>query len=207
MYSNQLLQRYLDDLASSMPMPAGGTASALSGAVGAALASMVAQLTLGKTGYAEVQPEIDALLQQSERLRTHFQYLMQEDIAVYEKFSACYKLPRTTEAERALRGKAIQAQLVEATLIPLQMVEDAAALVQLCRRVAQIGNARILSDLGVGATLAASAGTAAAWIVRANLHLMQDSELIHILSGRLSKALDVIAETSAQIPAIIGGRA
>lgn len=207
MYNDQLLQRYLDDLASSTPMPAGGSASALSGAMGAALASMVARLTLGKTEYAGVQQEIEELLQQSEQLRVSFQRLMHEDIEAYEKLSAYYKLPRNTDEERTARGKAIQAQLLEATRIPLAMVEAAAELVKLCKRIAQIGNARILSDLGVGATLAASAGTAAAWIVRANVQIMKDSELITILSSRLSDALDVIAESNAQISAIIGERA
>lgn len=207
MYSDQSLQRYLDDLASSVPMPGGGSASALSGAMGAALTSMVARLTLGKPEYTAVQQEIEALVPQSEQLRTHFLSLMQEDIASYQNLSACYKLPRTTDEERAARGKAIQAQLAEATYVPLQMVEAAAALVKLCKRVAQIGNARLLSDLGVGATLAASAGTAAAWIVNANLHVMKDPELVHALRDRLSNALGVIVESSRQIPTIVGERA
>lgn len=207
MYSNQLLQRYVDDLASSMSMPAGGSASAFSGVMGAALVSMVARLTLGKSGYEGVQQEIEELLQQSEHLRARFQYLMQADIEAYEQFSACYKLPRNTDEERMARDQAIQTQLVEATLVPLHMVEGAATLLKLCQRVAQVGNARILSDLGVGATQAACAGTAAAWIVRANLHIMKDTELVYTLNNRLNKALDIITESSTQIPDIIGERA
>ncbi|GAC1391035.1 MAG: cyclodeaminase/cyclohydrolase family protein [Ktedonobacteraceae bacterium] len=206
MYGDQSLQHYLTDLAASIPMPAGGSAAALSGAMGAALVSMVAGLTLGKVGYAQVQQEIEALLQRSEQLRARFQDLMQEDIEAYKKFSACYKLPCDTDEERAARRKAMQAQLVEVTLVPLQMVEIAATLMELCKRVAQIGNVRILSDLAVGATLATSAGTSAAVIVRANVQMMKDSEHIHSLNDRLSRALESIAERSMQIHAIIEER-
>lgn len=207
MYSDQPLQHYLDDLASSTPMPGGGSASALSGAMGAALASMVARLTLGKTEYAGIQQEIESLVPQSEQLRLRFLLLLQEDIAAYQNLSAAYKLPRTTDEERTVRSKAIQTQLLEATHVPLHMVEAAAELTNICKRVAQIGNPRLLSDLGVGATLAASAGNAAAWIVNANLHRMKDPELTHLLSDRLSKALNIIAENSTQIPTIVGQRA
>ncbi|GAC1642322.1 MAG: hypothetical protein NVS4B12_05450 [Ktedonobacteraceae bacterium] len=73
MYINTPLQQYLDDLASSQSTPGGGSASALSGAMGAGLASMVARLTLGKADYADVQQEIESLIQQTEQLRTRFQ--------------------------------------------------------------------------------------------------------------------------------------
>src|SRR2546430_10371113 len=79
MYLDKPLLYYLDELASAKSTPGGGSASALSGAMGAALASMVARLTLGKADYVEVQPEIEALLQETEKLRGRFQELMQED--------------------------------------------------------------------------------------------------------------------------------
>src|SRR5438067_11583477 len=94
MYLEQTLQHYLDDLASAQPTPGGGSAAALSGAMGAALASMVSRLTLGKADYADVQAEIETLVQQTEQLRTRFQQLIQEDIAAYGKLSASFKLPR-----------------------------------------------------------------------------------------------------------------
>src|ERR1700736_6144570 len=112
MYLEQTLQHYLDDLASSQATPGGGSASALTGAMGAALASMVARLTLNKSGYADVQQEIEGLLQQTERLRVRFQQLMQEDIDAYGRLSECFKMPRETDEERAARSAAIQSRLV-----------------------------------------------------------------------------------------------
>ncbi len=101
------LQKYLDELASAQPTPGGGSAAALSGALGAGLACMVARLTLGKSDYAAVQQEIAALVEQTEGLRARFEQLMQEDSAAYGHLSATFKLPRATSEEKAARTQAI----------------------------------------------------------------------------------------------------
>src|SRR6266487_2059967 len=147
MYLDRPLQEYLDELASAQPTPGGGSAAALSGAMGAALASMVARLTLGKANYVDVEPEIAELLQRTEKLRARFQQLMQEDIDAYGKLSASFKLPRSTPAEVKTRSSAIQQRLLEAALVPLETVENAFQLVQPCRRIAEIGNTNVLSDI------------------------------------------------------------
>jgi methenyltetrahydrofolate cyclohydrolase len=206
MYLDRPLHDYLDELASAQPTPGGGSAAALSGAMGAALASMVAHLTLGKAKYADVEPEIEELLQQTEKLRARFQQLMQEDIDAYGKLSTSFKLPRNTPEEVDARDKAIQKQLLEAALVPLEMLESAFQLVQYCCRLAEIGNANVLSDIATGALLASSAGAGAAWMVRANLVAMKDLEMVNILSDRMSVALDGITEYSRRVTTIIGGR-
>ena len=102
MYIDETLHRYLDDLASAQPTPGGGSTAALSGAMGAALASMVCRITIGKETYANVKQEIEELLRKTEYLRSRFQQLMQEDIEAYGHLSASYKLPRTTSEEREI---------------------------------------------------------------------------------------------------------
>jgi methenyltetrahydrofolate cyclohydrolase len=206
MYLEEPLQHYLDDLASSKSTPGGGSASALSGAMGAALASMVARLTQGKAGYANVQQEIDRLLQQTENLRLRFQQLMQEDIEAYNRLSESFKLPRSTDEERETRSATIQARLVDAALVPLEITERAAELVLCCRRIAEIGNVQVLSDIGAGVMLASSAGTGAGWIVRTNLRAMKNLELIEALNDRLSEALEQILANSEHTTVIIGER-
>src|SRR5258708_10902728 len=109
MYLDQPLKIYLDDLASAKPTPGGGSATALSCAMGAALASMVAGLTLGKAEYAGVQQEIDSLVQRVEILHERFQQLIQEDIDDYGRLSARFKMPHDSEAEPAARTSAIHA--------------------------------------------------------------------------------------------------
>jgi len=207
MYLDKPLQNYLDELASAQPTPGGGSAVALSGAMAAGLACMVAQLTLGKADYAAVQQEIEELVQQTETLRVRFQRLMQEDIEAYGRLSATFKLPRTTSEEKATRTKAIQAQLVEAALVPLEVVERTAELVQHLLRIAEIGNAKVLSDIATGTALASGAGTGASWMVLVNLRTMKDLEKVNELSNRLSAALDTIAAYSQQVVNKVGERA
>lgn len=207
MYIEQTLQVYLDDLASSKSAPGGGSAAAVSGAMAAALACMVCQLTLGKEKYADVQDEITELLTQAEEQRQRFQQLMAADIDAYTKLSACFKMARDTEDQRRMRADAIQLCLTEAALVPLEMSERAVLVAQICERVAEIGNVNILSDIAAAAMLAASAGTSAAWMVRINLKSLKDIETVESLSERLSLALDALTSRCQQVTSIVGERA
>lgn len=207
MYIDQTLHLYLDDLASSSSTPGGGSAAAVSGAMAAALVCMVCRLTQGKAKYVDVQEEIATLLQQSEEQRQRFQQLMAEDVAAYGALSASLKLPRATDEERAARTTAIQQGLVEAALVPLEMAERANAVAQICLRVAEIGNAGVISDIAAAAMFAASAGTAAAWMVRVNLQSLKDPEQVATLSQRLSQALDEITSRCQKVTVLVGERA
>lgn len=207
MYIDQTLQTYLDDLASSKSTPGGGSSAAISGAMAAALACMVCRLTLGKEKYADVQEEITTLLNEAEEQRQRFQQLMAEDIAAYGHLSACLKMPRETDEERQARTEAIQKSLVDAALVPLEMSERAAAVAKLCQRIAEIGNAAVISDIAAAAMFAASSGTAAAWMVRVNLKSLKDQKMGELLGGRLSKALDEITSLCQRVTMIVGERA
>jgi formiminotetrahydrofolate cyclodeaminase len=206
MYLEETLQRYLDDLASAQPVPGGGSTAALSGAMGAALASMVCRITMGKPAYVDVQPEIEALLDKTEYLRNRFQQLMQEDIEAYGKLAASYRLPRETDQERTFRSEEIQNQLVEAAGVPLEVVESAAQLITLCQRIAEIGSSNILSDAETAAILASSSGQGAAFMVRINLHSMKNKTLSSELEARLHTALARIVEGLDQVHRVVEGR-
>lgn len=207
MYLNKPLQEYLTDLASAKPTPGGGSAAALSGAMASALACMVARLTLNKAEYTAVHPEIETILQSAEQARERFQQLMQADIDAYGQLSACFKMPRSTDQERATRTQAIQAALIGAALVPLEMAELAAQLVKHCQRIAEIGNKNVLSDIATATALASGAGNGASWMVRTNLHSMKDLQQVESLSGRLSTALNTITTVSEQVVSIVGERA
>ena len=206
MYLDKPLQTYLDDLASAKSTPGGGSTAAMSGAMGSALAGMVSRLTLSKADYAAVHPEIELILAQTEQLRARFQALMQADIDAYGKLSACFKLPRGTAEENAARTQAIQAGLVAAALVPLEMVERAAELVRHCQRIAEIGNKNVLSDIATAAMMASAAGTGAAWMVRINLNSMKDAERVSALNSRLNAGLDAISATGQEVVVIVGGK-
>lgn len=204
---DQPLNVYLDTLASAQPTPGGGSASAISGAMAAALTSMVARLTLGKDEYVGVQAEMERLLQQTEQLRERFEQLMQADIDAYGQLSAGFKLPRSTPEERAARTKAIQEQLVEAAQVPLEMAERAAELMQCCLRIAEIGNKNVLSDVATGAMLATGSANGAAWMVRTNLNAMKDAQRVQSLQARLQAALERTTQLGQRVTEVVGSRA
>ncbi|HLX56727.1 MAG TPA: cyclodeaminase/cyclohydrolase family protein [Ktedonobacteraceae bacterium] len=207
MYIDESIQHYLDDLASAQPTPGGGSASALCGAMGAALASMVCRLTMDKAGYEDVQTEIEHISRQTEQLRARFSELLQEDITAYGRLSAAYKLPRASDEERVERTAAIQKQLVGAALPPLEMVECAAKLAQHCRRVAEIGNVNVLSDIVTATTLAHAAAQGGASMTRINLRSLKNMELARELEARLTGAFRLLEESSREVTAIVGRRA
>lgn len=207
MYIDETLHRYLDDLASAQPTPGGGSTAALSGAMGASLASMVCRITSGKDTYADVQQEIEELLAKTEYLRTRFQQLLQEDIEAYGNLAASYKLPRETAEERKLRSEMIQKQLAEAAIVPLEVVECAAELIKSCQRIAEIGSVTVLSDIATGAVLAASAAKGAAFMVHINVRFMKNDKLALELEDRLNSALAIIETGVDQVTNIVGSRA
>lgn len=206
MYLDKSLQEYLDDLSSAKPTPGGGSAAALSGAMGAALVSMVALLTLGKPKYADVQEEVEALRERAANLRQRFQQWMQDDIEAYGNLSSCFKMPRGSDKEKAERARAVQQALRVAALIPLAMAEGAAELIAYCERMAEIGNVNVISDIAAAAMMATGAGAGAAWMVRVNLHSMKEEELISRLSQRLQESLEALEAGRQRVISIIGAR-
>jgi formiminotetrahydrofolate cyclodeaminase len=207
MYIEESIQHYLDELASAQPTPGGGSASALSGALGAALASMVCRLTPGKAGYEDVQSEIEQIWEQTERLRARFAQLLQEDIAAYGQLAAAYRMPRGTDEERGKRAATIQQRLTAAARVPLEVVEGAATLTSLCRRLAEIGNVNVLSDILAATALERAAAEGAAAMVRINLRPMKNAQLAVELEERLAKAWQSVEQGRLDVVAIVGRRA
>src|SRR5437667_3161 len=125
MLTQKTITAFLDELASNAPAPGGGSAAALAGAIGAALTSMVCNLTVGKKKYAGVEPEIKRVLQTSEELRKRFTALIDKDTDDFNKVMDAYKLPKETGDQQALRAAAIQAATKEAALVPLEVMKHA----------------------------------------------------------------------------------
>jgi formiminotetrahydrofolate cyclodeaminase len=175
MPADQPLGSYLDDLASNKPAPGGGSAAALAGAMGAALASMVAHFTVGREKFAEVEEEVRAALGETERLRADLTRLMDEDERAYSQVTAAYRLPRDTDEEKALRTRAIQSALMAAAEVPLEVAECCRAVLRQCVTMAEKGNPMLVSDAGVAARLA-EAALQSAWLnVEINLRSIQDA--------------------------------
>ena len=169
---------FLDELASDAPAPGGGSVAALSGALGAALVSMVCNLTVGKKKYADVQDDIEALLAQSEALRQELTDLLEEDVKAYTAYSVAAKMPRDTEEEKAERTKAMQAALKVATDVPLRIAVAAVKVMDLCMPSAEKGNKWAVSDAGVAVLMAEAALRSAALNVLINLGTVKDQDFV-----------------------------
>lgn len=182
------LASFLDQLASSAPTPGGGSVAALCGALSAALGSMVANLTLGREKYRDVEPEVRAALERAEQLRSRFLALIDQDIAAYGALSAAYRLSKSTAEEQATRSSQIQAALIGAAEAPLRMVEQARQALDLCRTLVSVGNPNVISDVGVAAITAYAALESGALNVLINLKTMKDRALARALFQRLSTA-------------------
>lgn len=174
MYIEGRIVDFLDKLASSSPEPGGGSASALAAAIGAALVSMVANLTIGKKKYADVQDQIEKLVKDSEAVRARLQELVQEDTEVYAVLAGAFKMPRETDEEKAARDKAIQMACREATMVPFAIAEQCLEVARLSEVAAAIGNVGAVSDAGVAALIADAAAQSAALNVKINLTTIKD---------------------------------
>ncbi len=180
---------FLDELASNAPAPGGGSVAALSGALGAALISMVCNLTIGKKGYEEVQDDISDLLAQSEALRQELTDLLEADVAAYTGYSQAAKMPRDTEEQKAARAEAMQAALKNATLVPLRIGEAAVKVIDLCMPTAEKGNKWAVSDAGVAVLMAEAALRSAALNVLINLGTLKDEAFVAEKRAHLDRLL------------------
>ena len=157
MTKNSMIATFLDELASEKPTPGGGGAAALGGAMGAALVSMVCNLTIGKKNYEAVSADLEKVRDKAEQLRAQLTAAIDEDVVAFNDVMGAYGLPRGTDEEKAKRSDAIQSALKAATLAPLHACKLCYGVIDLAREAADKGNLNVISDAGV-AVLAANAG-------------------------------------------------
>src|SRR5512140_61974 len=203
MPSRKTMNAFLDELASSSPAPGGGSVAALSGALGAALTSMVCNLTIGKKKYADVEADMRKILAQAEELRTTFTHLIDKDTLAFNKVMEAYSLPKDSEPQKALRGAAIREATKEATLVPLEVMKHCIDALALAQEVASRGNANSISDAGVGALMLHAACEGAALNVRINLNSLADSDFVGWKTDEVASLLSTSRMMLDEIQAIV----
>ena len=189
---------FLTALASSAPAPGGGGGAAMAGALAAALASMVCDLTIGKEKFAAQECEVKALLQEAEQVRQDLLALVEDDAAVFNSFMACYKLPKTTDAEKAARTAAIRKAAKQAAEVPLAIARASYKVLQLAHRLVIIGNPGVITDGACSALLARAALRCAEYNVRINLGLTKDEAYNEQVAAELNKLLKTAEELEEQ---------
>ena len=197
------VEKFLDELASGNPTPGGGSAAAVMGAMGAALVSMVCNVTLGKKGYEGVEAEMRAILHESEKVRRHLTAMVAEDIAAFDSILAAYKLPKATDEDKARRAGAIQAGLRRATEVPLECARICAEVIVLSRRASEHGYLNVVSDGGVG-VLAGFAGLrSAALNVYINAPALKDRAFADEASAELKTLVESCTAESEAVYALV----
>jgi glutamate formiminotransferase/formiminotetrahydrofolate cyclodeaminase len=188
------LSGFVASVASSEPVPGGGSVAAHVGALAAALAQMVAGLTVGRKKYAAVEPRFKEMQLQASALGARLSALVELDAKSYAAVSAAYKLPKDTPDQTAKRDAAITASLIGASEVPLETARACAEVAKLAAEAAEGGNTNAVSDAGVAALLAEAACRGAAYNVRINVNSLSDKNAGRALS---EAATEFVKETSA----------
>lgn len=165
---------FVEVLASKAPVPGGGGASSLVGAIGAALGNMVGSLTLGKKKYADVQDDIIALKAKADALQAELLDLVQKDAEMFEPLSKAYGLPKETEEQKAEKARIMEAALKDACSVPLLIMEKCCEAIELHKEFAAKGSALAISDVGVGVACCRAALLGASLNVFINTKSMAD---------------------------------
>ena len=200
------LQNYLDTLASKSATPGGGSAAALMGAQAAALTSMVCNLTIGKPKYAEVETEMQTLLEKSEVLRKALTGMIKADVDVFNRLMATYGLPKETDDEKMVRSAAIQVVLKDATDVPLACAKACADVIALSQIAAEKGSSAVISDAGVAVMSGYAALKSAALNVYINAASLKDREFADKKIAELTTILDGAEVASQEIYALVKSR-
>jgi glutamate formiminotransferase/formiminotetrahydrofolate cyclodeaminase len=177
----------LDEFASSKPAPGGGSAAAYSGAMAAALVSMVARLTVGKKKYSSVEAQMDEIILQSEKIRSQLTELVQKDMLAFEEVMHAFKLPKNTPENESIRMKSIEKATQSAAQVPMQVAQLSLTVLALAERVVALGNINAISDGGSAGALALASIKAAGYNVRINLANLSDTIVRETMQTQIEK--------------------
>jgi formiminotetrahydrofolate cyclodeaminase len=170
------IEPFLDALASSAATPGGGGAAAIIGAMGAALVSMVCNLTIGKKKYADVEEEMKHVLGRADSLRRRLTGMIEDDVQAFDKVMAAYGMPKETDADKSKRDAAIQAALKLATDVPLRCCHAAREVIEIAGIASDKGNLNVISDAGVAVLAGHAALRSAALNVFTNARMINDKD-------------------------------
>jgi len=195
------LEKFLEQLASSAPVPGGGGASALCGALGTALGNMVGSLTVGKKKYADVEEEIIALNGKADALRKELLELVEKDAEVFEPLSKAYGIPK----DDPMRDEVMAKVLKEAAEVPLEIMRKCCQVLELIAIYGEKGSRLAVSDAGCGAAMCRAALESAALNVYINTKAMKDRDLAKKMNEEVAEMLDKYSAMASEIYASVAG--
>ena len=198
-FTTYTCEDFVEILATKAPVPGGGGASALVGAIGTALGNMVGSLTVGKKKYADVEADIIALKEKADALQKDFLHLVEEDARVFEPLSKAYGMPKDTEEEKAEKARVMEIVLKDACSVPMEIMRKCCEAIDIIEEFAAKGSIIALSDAGVGAAFCKSALLGASLNVFINTKSMANREYAESLN---KEAEEMIAVYGAKADAV-----
>lgn len=179
--------QFVEVLASKSPVPGGGGAAALGGALGMALSNMVGNLTVGKKKYAEVEDEVKQLIEAGNQIIADMECLVTKDAEAFEPLSRAYGLPRETPEQVKVREETLENCSKLASSVPLEIMRKAFEGIKIHHRMGQIGTLIAISDVGCGVLFLRSALLSAKLNVMINLNTIKDQEYIQTINEEMDQ--------------------
>ncbi len=176
------VKEFLDETASNNPVPGGGSIAAHSGATAAALVEMVANLTIGKKKYAEIEEEMKGIRVTANALREELLEDVDRDSDAFHQVMSAFKMNKETDEEKVARRESIQKAMKHAAAVPLEVAKKSLQVMALAKVVVVKGNNNAVTDGAVSAMMARTAVLSALYNVRINLGSIKDEELVKTLS-------------------------
>ena len=205
-FSTVACNEFVEVLASKAPVPGGGGASALVGAVGTALGNMVCSLTVGKKKYADVEEEMWELKGKADALQKELLALIERDAEVFEPLSKAYGMPRETEEEKAEKARVMEIVLKDACSVPMEIMEKCCEALDLIKEFAAKGSALAISDAGVGAVFCKAALQGASLNVYINTKSMKNREYAEELNTKADAMLEKYTKLADEVFESVLGR-
>lgn len=191
MIEKKTIGEWADSLASKAPVPGGGGASAVSGALAAALGQMVANLTVGKKRYADVEDVMQQSLFALNILQMELTALADKDAEVFAPLAEAYGMPSGTPEEQEKKEQVMEERLLAASLVPMQMMEKTSAVLDILELLEKKGSRMAVSDVGVAAQLARAALAGAVMNVYINTKSMKNREKADELNERAERLVSL----------------
>ena len=200
------INSFLSELASSSPAPGGGSVAALAGSLGAALSSMVCNLTIGKEKYIDVLDEIKETLKKSEKIRKNLIRLIDEDTKAFNDVMKAFKMPKESENQKEKRRKAIQEGYKNAAKVPFKTAEICEKIFEVAKIVAKKGNQNSITDSAVSAIMAKAGIESAILNVKINLGSIKDENFVKKISSELTKLQNAADKKTSEILKIVNSK-
>ena len=200
------VDKFIEEVAGDSPAPGGGSVAALAGALGAALCSMVASLTLGKDKYREVFPEMRLMEGALHTFTVKLLELVDSDTEAYEGVMRAFKMPRDSEADKMLRSETIQSANKHAASVPMETLRTLRKAVVFADMAIKKGNENCISDAGVGVQLIRAAALGAAYNIRINLLSITDDKFSSKINKEMTKLLGDIMSAVEKLEIMVEER-